>query len=147
MTTIRRSAGFSTFFTTASWRCSIAPGRRRSRRSTATGRTRSFTGYIGAFLGLAPATFRDRDTLPDLAKFFHVGALIRQVRNTEGLAHILQHFFRVPVGIEEFVGHWMPLASRERTYLARRRRASAQAPCSAAACGTASTSSGFTSAR
>jgi type VI secretion system protein ImpH len=78
-----------------------------------------FTGYVGAFIGIAPATLRDRDSLPDLAKLFHVGALIRQVRNTEGLAHILQHFFRVPVRIEEFIGHWMLLSSRERTCLAR----------------------------
>ena len=76
-----------------------------------------FAGYIGAFLGVSPAAFRDRDTLPDLAKFFHVGALVRQVRNAEGLAAILQHFFRVPVAIEQFVGHWMSLAEREQTRL------------------------------
>jgi type VI secretion system protein ImpH len=76
-----------------------------------------FAAYIGAFLGIAPTAFRDRDTLPDLAKFFHVGALVRQVRNAEGLAAILQHFFRVPVAIEQFVGHWMTLAERERTCL------------------------------
>jgi type VI secretion system protein ImpH len=76
-----------------------------------------FTTYIGAFLGLSPATFRDRDTLPDLAKFFHVGALIRQVRNPEGLVHILEHFFRVPVRIEQFVGHWLSLATGERSAL------------------------------
>ena len=76
-----------------------------------------FAGYIGAFLGVSPSTFRDRDTLPDLAKFFHVGALVRQVRNAEGLASILQHFFRVPVDVEQFVGHWMSLAERERTCL------------------------------
>jgi type VI secretion system protein ImpH len=78
-----------------------------------------FTIYIGSFLGMAPASFRDRDALPDLAKFFHVGALIRQVRNAEGLRHILAHFFRVPVEIEEFVGHWMRLGGGERSYLAR----------------------------
>ena len=68
------------------------------------------------------AALRDRDALPDLAKFFHVGALIRQVRNAEGLTHILQHFFRVPVQIEEFVGHWMTL-ERARAHLPRRREA------------------------
>jgi type VI secretion system protein ImpH len=78
-----------------------------------------FTGYVGALVGIAPATLRDRDSLPDLAKLFHVGALIRQVRNTEGLIHILRHFFRVPVQIEEFIGHWLSLSPRERTYLAR----------------------------
>jgi type VI secretion system protein ImpH len=78
-----------------------------------------FTMYVGAFAGLAPAAFRNRDTLNDLAKFFHVSTLIRHVRNAEGLASILEHFFQVPVRIEQFVGHWMPLAERERTRLAR----------------------------
>jgi len=76
-----------------------------------------FTVYVGAFIGMAPPRSRERDGLPDLAKFFHVGALIRQVRNTEGLTHILQHFFRVPVQIEEFVGHWLSLSGGERTFL------------------------------
>jgi type VI secretion system protein ImpH len=76
-----------------------------------------FAIYVGAFAGLSPATFRDRDTLPDAAKLFHAGALVRQVRNADGLAGILRHFFRVPVRIEEFVGHWMTLGPAERTYL------------------------------
>lgn len=78
-----------------------------------------FAVYTGAFVGLAPARFRERDAVPDLAKFFHVGTLIRQTRNAEGLGGILQHFFRVPVEVEQFVGHWMRLGARERTYLAR----------------------------
>jgi type VI secretion system protein ImpH len=76
-----------------------------------------FTVYVGAFLGMSPAALRGRDAVPDLAKLFHVAALIRHVRNVEGLTHILQHFFGVPVRIEEFVGHWMSLSTRERTYL------------------------------
>ena len=43
-----------------------------------------FGAYIGGFFGLAPAAFRDRDTVPDVAKLFHVGALIRHVRNAGG---------------------------------------------------------------
>jgi type VI secretion system protein ImpH len=78
-----------------------------------------FSNYVGAFLGISPQSFRDRDSLPDLAKFFHVGAMIRQVRNPEGLTHILQHFFRVPVEIEEFVGHWMVLGRDQRSVLSR----------------------------
>jgi len=76
---------------------------------------------VGAFVGMASKASRDRDALPDLAKLFHVGALIRQVRNTEGLRHILQHFFRVPVEIEEFVGHWLSLSVDERTRLSSER--------------------------
>ena len=76
-----------------------------------------FTTYVGAFVGMSPAAFRDCDALPDLAKFFHVGSLVRQVRNSEGLLDILQHYFRVPVEIEQFVGHWMLLGASERTLL------------------------------
>jgi type VI secretion system protein ImpH len=78
-----------------------------------------FAAYVGAFAGLSPTAFRQRDALPDLAKFFHVGALIRHVRNGEGLAAILSHFFRVPARIEEFVGHWLFLREGERTRLGR----------------------------
>src|SRR5580765_2540608 len=80
--------------------------------------TDRFSVYIGAFVGTASKALRERDAVPDLAKFFHVGALIRQVRNAEGLSHILQHFFRVPVRIEEFVGHWLYLSVNQRTTLA-----------------------------
>lgn len=78
-----------------------------------------FAGYLGAFVGLNPTLLRGRDTVPDLAKFFHAGALIRQTRNAEGLRAMLQHFFRVPVDIEQFVGAWMLLDTRERTRLGR----------------------------
>jgi type VI secretion system protein ImpH len=81
--------------------------------------TDRFAAYTGAFIGISPQPFRHRDALPDVAKFFHVGALVRQVRNAEGLAGILQHFFRVPVSVEQFVGHWMVLGPRERTRLSR----------------------------
>ena len=78
-----------------------------------------FAAYVGAFLGISPKAFRDRDALPDAAKLFHAGTLLRHVRNADGLSAILKHFFRVPVQIEEFVGHWLRLGPRERTYLGR----------------------------
>jgi type VI secretion system protein ImpH len=81
--------------------------------------TDRFTAYVGAFVGLSTEPFRHRDALPDVGKFFHVGALARHVRNVEGLAAIVEHFFRVPAEIGEFVGHWMALGPRERTYLGR----------------------------
>lgn len=77
-----------------------------------------FTVYLGSFFGVSQPAFRNRDGLSDLAKWFRVGALISQTRNAEGLRSILQDFFRVPVQIQEFVGHWMSLGERERTRLA-----------------------------
>jgi type VI secretion system protein ImpH len=79
-----------------------------------------FAGYIGGFFGIAPVPFRHRDTVPDVSKLFHVGALIRQVRNAAGLAGILESFFRVPARVEQFVGHWLRLDLPERTSLGRR---------------------------
>ena len=78
-----------------------------------------FLVYVGSFVGIAPTTLRHRDSIPDLAKLFHAGTLVRQVRNADGLASILRQFFRVPARIEEFVGHWLRLAPRERSYLRR----------------------------
>ncbi len=79
-----------------------------------------FHTYLGALVGLAPPALRGRDSVPDLAKFFHTGALIRHARSADGLAAILRDFFRVPVQIEELVGHWLHLAVADRGYLARR---------------------------
>jgi type VI secretion system protein ImpH len=73
--------------------------------------------YVGAFIGIAPGALRDRDTVGDVAKLFHVGTLVRQVRDADGLAAIIRQYFRVPARLEEFVGHWLVLARRDRTYL------------------------------
>jgi len=77
----------------------------------------AFLTYIGSFIGLAPQSLRHRDSVPDLAKLFHVSTLIRQVRDADGLAAIVHQFFRVPVRIEQFVGHWLVLAPGDRTRL------------------------------
>jgi type VI secretion system protein ImpH len=78
-----------------------------------------FALFVGSFLGLGTPSMHRRDQVPDVAKFFHAGALARPVRNAAGLRSILEHFFRVPVSIDQFVGHWMPLGHGERTRLAR----------------------------
>jgi type VI secretion system protein ImpH len=79
-----------------------------------------FAAYVGAFVGITPPALRNRDAVPDLAKLFHAGTLIRQVRNADGLAAIVRDFFRVPVAIQEFIGHWLILRAPERTYLGER---------------------------
>lgn len=78
-----------------------------------------FARYVGAFFGTTPGAFHHRDRVPDAAKLFHVGSLIRQVRNADGLAAILGDYFQVAVRIESFVGHWMQLGPGERTHLGR----------------------------
>ena len=78
-----------------------------------------FLTYVGAFVGIAPEVLRRRDAVPDSAKLFHAGTLARHVRDADGLAAILRQFFRVPARLEEFVGHWLVLAPRDRTHLGR----------------------------
>jgi type VI secretion system protein ImpH len=78
-----------------------------------------FGRHVAALIGLMLASCRDRDDVPDVAKLFHAGVLVRQIRNAEGLQVVLQYFFQVPVAIEEFVGHWMVLGPNEQTALAR----------------------------
>ena len=51
-----------------------------------------FVTYIGAFIGIAPEPLRHRDAVPDPAKLFHAGTLVRQVRDADGLGekvHVL----------------------------------------------------------
>ena len=79
-----------------------------------------FRTYVGAFVGIAPSSLRQRDSVFDVAKLFHAGTLVRQVRNAEGLAAILRQFFGVAARVEEFVGHWMRLAPADLTRLGRR---------------------------
>jgi type VI secretion system protein ImpH len=77
-----------------------------------------FRRFLGAFFGLAPSAFRQRDTVPDEAKLAATGWLAAQVRNTDGLQAILTGYFRVPVRIREFVSHWMDIARADQTALA-----------------------------
>jgi type VI secretion system protein ImpH len=77
-----------------------------------------FRVFVGAFIGLAPAVLRDRDAVPDYAKLGRAGRLAPHVRNAEGLRAVLADYFRVPVKLREFVGHWLDLARSDQTVLA-----------------------------
>ncbi len=104
-----------------------------------------FAGYISALIGVMPAGFRYRDSVADVAKLFHGSALVRHVRNAEGLATVLRHFFRVPTRVEEFVPHWMSLGrARANGTGAGRCEPWRRERCSAVASGIVSTNSAFT---
>jgi type VI secretion system protein ImpH len=68
-----------------------------------------FRTYVGALIGMATPHLDDRDALPDQYKRFFAGRLVPQARNAEGLQHLLEHFFNVPVRVLEFVAEWMRL--------------------------------------
>ncbi len=76
-----------------------------------------FGHYLGALMGLGGEHLRNRDAMPDLAKLHFAGHFAAQTRHAEGLAAILSAFFKMPVGIDEFIGGWLTLVSGDRSRL------------------------------
>jgi type VI secretion system protein ImpH len=68
-----------------------------------------FAVYLGSLFGLGMPSLRGRDAMPDLAKLHYAGRLVCQTRHAEGLTALLADFFRLPVALEEFIGHWLEL--------------------------------------
>ncbi|MCP1400236.1 type VI secretion system baseplate subunit TssG [Achromobacter insolitus] len=73
-----------------------------------------FTRYVASLLHMGEPSMRRRDAVLDHAKYFMAGHLTRQTRNPEGLKHILQSFFGLPVRIREFVPQWIRLEPEQR---------------------------------
>ncbi|EHK62812.1 hypothetical protein KYC_28697 [Achromobacter arsenitoxydans SY8] len=74
----------------------------------------SFSRYIASLLHMGEPSMRRRDAVLDHAKYYMAGHLVRQTRNPEGLKHILQSFFGLPVNICEFVPQWIRLDPDQR---------------------------------
>jgi type VI secretion system protein ImpH len=79
-----------------------------------------FADYVGSLIGVGGPAWRGRDAAPDHAKLAFAGLLSRQVRNADGLAHLLSGFLGMQVRVEQFVGRWMPLPAAERSRIGRR---------------------------
>ncbi|MBS0511237.1 MAG: type VI secretion system baseplate subunit TssG [Proteobacteria bacterium] len=76
-----------------------------------------FSFLVGALIGIGTPKLRERDDAGDFAKLFHAGLLAPQVRNADGLQALLSGYFRLPLRVEQFVGHWMHLPESDRTRL------------------------------
>lgn len=85
---------------------------------------KAFFNRIGALIGIGLPNLQDRDALPDTSKLYFAGRLARQTRDSEGLLAWCRIEFDVPVAIEQWCGHWMPLGRDERSRLGRRGGAS-----------------------
>lgn len=75
---------------------------------------------IGALVGLGLPSLQDRDALADSSKLHFAGRLSRQTRDADGLLAWCRLEFQVPVVIEQWCGHRMPLAKAERSRLGHR---------------------------
>lgn len=76
-----------------------------------------FADYVGALCGIGQPALQKRDAVPDNARRFSAGALVRQVRNAEGLENALTTYFQLPVAVEQFVGHWMRIEESDQSRL------------------------------
>ncbi|HSI61227.1 MAG TPA: type VI secretion system baseplate subunit TssG [Ideonella sp.] len=80
-----------------------------------------YARWLGALFGIGEASLLSRDALGDAAKLNFTGRLARQVRDADGLLAWCRSVFDVPVQVDQWCGHWMPLARDERTRMRHRR--------------------------
>ena len=76
-----------------------------------------FHMYMGSLLGIGTPEMQDRDLMPDNSKMHYAGHMSTQTRHAEGLASVLQSYFKVPVSIKEFIGEWLEIPEQSRCYL------------------------------
>jgi type VI secretion system protein ImpH len=79
-----------------------------------------FDVYTGALFGAASAPWWRRDSIWDSAKRRHAGLLARGVKHAEGLRDILANYLGLPIQIEPYIGHWMTIQTRDRSFLGDR---------------------------
>ncbi len=86
------------------------------------GRDAPIVRHVGALVGLAEPSQRERDALGDFPKLFFAGRLARSARDADGLQSWISLRFGVPVQVQQFCGHWMTLDPDERTRVGRHAR-------------------------
>jgi type VI secretion system protein ImpH len=68
-----------------------------------------FADYVGSLFGIGTRAMQGRDEIGDFAKLHFAGLMANQRRPAAGLVTILRAYFKLPVHIEQFVGHWMKI--------------------------------------
>lgn len=76
-----------------------------------------FSNYIGSLFGIGSPALRERDEISDFAKLHFAGLLANKTRHASGLVTILRAYFKLPIQLEQFVGHWMHLPVEVRSRL------------------------------
>jgi len=81
-----------------------------------------YSDYAGSLFGIGTPALRERDEIGDFAKLHFAGLMANQRRPASGLVTILRAYFKVPVEIEQFVGHWMRIPPEGQTRIGREER-------------------------
>jgi type VI secretion system protein ImpH len=74
-----------------------------------------FADYLGSLFGIGTPALRGRDEIGDFAKLHFAGLMANARRPAAGLVAILRAYFKLPVEIEQFSGHWMTIPPDART--------------------------------
>jgi type VI secretion system protein ImpH len=78
-----------------------------------------FAAFVGSMFGIGSPALRERDEVRDFAKLHFAGLLANNARPASGLVSILREYFKLPVHVEQFVGHWMRLPLEIQSRLGR----------------------------
>ncbi|WP_295990002.1 type VI secretion system baseplate subunit TssG [Rugamonas sp.] len=78
-----------------------------------------FSNFVGSMFGIGAPALRERDEIGDFAKLHFAGLLANKARPASGLVTILREYFKLPVRLEQFVGHWMRLPAEIQSRLGR----------------------------
>jgi len=81
-----------------------------------------FGDYVGSLFGIGSPALQGRDEIGDFAKLHFAGLMANQRRPAAGLVTILRAYFKLPVEIEQFVGHWMKIPLDGQTRIGREDR-------------------------
>lgn len=76
-----------------------------------------FACYIGSFIGIGTAPFRDRDRVPDIARLPYAGLLAARVKSASRLEQALRGMLGVDVRIREREGMWLEFEPGDLTRL------------------------------
>ena len=76
-----------------------------------------FAAYVGSSVGIATASFHNRDSVSDMAKLAVSGLLAPAVKSASRVRSLLCHLFKAHVEIEQFVGEWLPLERQDQSAL------------------------------
>ncbi len=77
----------------------------------------TITEALKSIIGFGTQGLNNRLHISDESLIYFGGLLSQQVRSTTGLKQMLEHYFDIPVKIEEFIGRWQELIDDIRSKL------------------------------
>ncbi len=100
-------------------KCRFYVGHELARRGQ--GHPDRFTQMLFGLVGLGTPGLRRRQSISDDVLAHYSGHFSHQPRSAVALRQIISDLFGLPTEIQQFRGQWMPLHSRDRTQLRRRK--------------------------